>query len=209
MNTQSNNPIAEEKKALWIGDSSSVQLSVAIVAVFFTAWEAISGHMHTKLVVASAHSSEIAQTGLLNMATLLGLSFVALILFNSIGTEQSSRSGFQQALDYLSSTRVRSFLSDLLIKYVFLCMLVITGHGFAMAAALALFTADYLIQGRLFVLPAKCAEVLAACSIGLACLLYSQGSAYLVWPLVMFSLIALASTCFAISLTKNPSTKEV
>ena len=86
-----------------------------------------------------------------------------------------------------------SFLSDLLIKFVVLALLIMAPKPEWIGPMLLAFTADYLIQGRFFVLPPAISLPAALVCLGLAVYQFSLGSTVLILPLVVFIVCAIAS----------------
>lgn len=87
-----------------------------------------------------------------------------------------------------------SLISDLLIKFITLALLLLANKPEWVAPVLLVFTGDYLLQGRFFTFPTKTAVVLgvACVAAGLA-QFFSQNSSLLI-PLAAFALIAGLST---------------
>lgn len=82
---------------------------------------------------------------------------------------RSARRTGESLNDYVSRNfaplRRASFLSDLFIKFLVIALMVLVQRPDNVAPLLLLFTGDYILQGRLFVLPPKISLVL-----GLLCL---------------------------------------
>ncbi len=86
-----------------------------------------------------------------------------------------------------------SLLSDLAVKFAGLALVIHVGHPRWTGPLLLLYTADYLVQGRLFTLPVRAGLV-----VGAACLLGAVAQALtpdasLAWPLVAFVVVSAAS----------------
>lgn len=83
-----------------------------------------------------------------------------------------------------------SLISDLLMKFITISLLMLAGKAEWIAPVLMAFTGDYLLQGRFFTLPTKTSAVL-----GIGCLVaafaqFASNSHALLMPLGVFTLIA-------------------
>jgi hypothetical protein len=85
---------------------------------------------------------------------------------------------------YLSNL---SLLSDLVSKFACLSLLVLAGKPGWISPLLALFVANYLIEGRCFSLRLGHAIGLGAVGIALSAALFALGSVSLAWPLGYFA----------------------
>ncbi len=86
-----------------------------------------------------------------------------------------------------------SLVSDLLMKFICLALLILAGKALWIAPVLLAFTADYLFQARLFTLPSKIAVVLGMLCLCLAAYQFFVGSGALFIPLLTFSVVAALS----------------
>ena len=96
-----------------------------------------------------------------------------------------------------------SYLSDLLMKFVAVALVLLAGQSQWVAPLLMAFTGDYLLQGRLFTLPTKAAVALGAVCIGGALLQFLSHSDSLLIPLAVFSVISAFSIGRLIRLYQN------
>lgn len=87
-----------------------------------------------------------------------------------------------------------SFISDLLIKFMMLALLMLAGHGEWIAPVLVAFTGDYLLQGRFFTLPTKPSIALGVICLALAVAQFLTNSATVLLPLMVFTAVAGIST---------------
>jgi hypothetical protein len=89
--------------------------------------------------------------------------------------------------------RVLSFGSDLFLKFIATAAVILAGRGDWVAPLLMIFTGDYLLQGRVFILPLRGALVfgLGCFVLGVVQLLWLEGS--LVYPLSVFCAACLLS----------------
>lgn len=85
-----------------------------------------------------------------------------------------------------SYLRQISFLCDLLVKFCVLALIIMARRPDWVAPLLLLFTGDYLIQGRFFILPIRWGLVLGAVALllGITQALLLSGS--LLYPLILF-----------------------
>ena len=96
-----------------------------------------------------------------------------------------------------------SYLSDLLMKFVAVALVLLAGQSQWVAPLLMAFTGDYLLQGRLFTLPTKAAVALGVICIGCALLQFLSHSDSLLIPLAVFSVISALSVGRLIYLYQN------
>ena len=105
--------------------------------------------------------------------------------------------------------RLLSYLSDLMMKFGAVALVMLAGHPEWIAPLLLAFTGDYLVQGRLFTLPTRMAVILGAICIGAGFFQFIAGLEQLLVPLIVFSVIACFSTgrlihCAVSKATKSP-----
>ncbi len=89
--------------------------------------------------------------------------------------------------------RLLSYLSDLLMKFTAVALVLLAGHPEWVPPLLLVFTGDYLVQGRLFTLPTRTAVLLGALCIGTGLFQFVAGLESLIPPLAAFSAIASVS----------------
>lgn len=89
--------------------------------------------------------------------------------------------------------RLLSYLSDLLMKFTAVALVLLAGHPEWVPPLLLVFTGDYLVQGRLFTLPTRTAVLLGALCIAIGLFQFVAGLESLIPPLAAFSAIASVS----------------
>ena len=87
-----------------------------------------------------------------------------------------------------------SLISDLLMKFITLALLLLANKPEWVAPLLLAFTGDYLLQGRFFTLPTKASVVLGIVCLAAALVQFFSHSPTLLFPLTVFALIAGIST---------------
>ena len=104
--------------------------------------------------------------------------------------------------------RAVSFSSDLFSKFIAVTVVILAGRGDWVAPLLLICTGDYLLQGRLFVLPVRLALLLGlGCFIfGLAQLFWLSGS--LSYPLAAFLLVSIMSLLNIVRLERHAAESE-
>lgn len=136
---------------------TSTHLASHVIAVTlasaFAAAELISYHNATNFLYASYHDERWRYVGIAAIAAILVSLIVALYL--SIWRE-AQREG-EAFNDYIARNflylRNVSFLSDLFVKFSAVALVILARRPDWVAPLLFLFTGDYLLQGRFFVLP--------------------------------------------------------
>jgi hypothetical protein len=82
-----------------------------------------------------------------------------------------------------------SLISDLLMKFITLSLLLLAGKAEWMAPVLMAFTGDYLLQGRFFTLPTQISAVLGIGCLASALTQFASSSHELLIPLGVFAFI--------------------
>jgi hypothetical protein len=100
----------------------------------------------------------------------------------------------------VSYLRNMSLVSDLLIKFAALCLIVLANKPQWIAPLLCLFVGDYLIQGRLFSLPLRSSLLLGLACIGVGAGMFFFGAWLLLWALVLFVAVQALSVVFLLRL---------
>ena len=170
-----------------------------VIAAALLAFELISGHEMTDIMMLSAHDEELGWLGLAQVA-LAGLTLLMCFYFLAWRAARHSGQSFN---DYLVRNfqymRNLSLVSDLLVKFVPLSLVVLAGRPEWVAPLLSLYIADYLFQGRFFTLSTRVSLVLGGASVIAAAVQYLSFSAQLAWPLLHFSVVTTASLFFLLS----------
>ena len=89
--------------------------------------------------------------------------------------------------------RLLSYLSDLLLKFTAVALVMLAGHPEWVPPLLLAFTGDYLVQGRLFTLPTRLAVLLGTLCIAAGLYQFLAQIPTLLTPLAVFTLVALIS----------------
>ena len=170
-----------------------------VIAVALLAFELISGREMTDIMMLSANDEELGWLGLAQVA-LAGLTLLMCVYFLAWRAARHSGQSFN---DYLVRNfqylRNLSLVSDLLVKFIPLSLVILAGRPDWVAPLLSLYIADYLLQGRFFTLSTRVSLVLGGASVIAAAVQYFGYSAQLVWPLLHFSVVSAASLFFLLS----------
>ncbi len=86
-----------------------------------------------------------------------------------------------------------SLISDVLMKFIAISLLMLAGKQQWIAPLLMAFTGDYLLQGRLFTIPTKLSIALGVVCIGLAFYQFSSQTGLLIFPLAVFAIVTCIS----------------
>jgi hypothetical protein len=176
-----------------------------LVAVALLVFELASNREMTEIMRLSANDEELGLIGLAQVV-MVGLALVMSIYFLVWRAARHSGQGFDEYMvrnfQYL---RNMSLVSDVLVKFIPLSVLVLVGHSEWIAALLSLYIADYLIQGRFFSLPTRVSLVLGIVSVIAAAAQYLTHSAQLLWPLVHFSVVTAISMYFLLNAKREAS----
>ena len=99
--------------------------------------------------------------------------------------------------------RLLSYLSDLLLKFAAVALVMLAGRPEWIPPLLLAFTGDYLVQGRLFTLPTRLAVLLGTLCIATGLYQFLAQIETLLMPLGIFTLVALISLGRLIRLSRN------
>lgn len=89
-----------------------------------------------------------------------------------------------------------SLISDLTLKYAVFFILVFAVKPEWIAATLMLFTADFVLQGRFFVLPASVTLIAGSTCLAIGISMFIISITSLVWPLAAFAGLLFVNTLF-------------
>ena len=89
--------------------------------------------------------------------------------------------------------RLLSYLSDLLLKFAAVALVMLAGRPEWIPPLLLAFTGDYLVQGRLFTLPTRLAVLLGALCIAAGLYQFLAEIQTLLPPLIVFTTVAMIS----------------
>lgn len=171
-----------------------LQSAAFLAALALCMTEIFSGNSVTQTLMMSSEVDELRHFGIGFMAAILIGLLVALyfILWRAaLHNNESMGAYITRNFKYVKNL---SLISDLLMKFITISLLLLAGKAEWVAPVLMAFTGDYLLQGRFFTLPTKTSVVL-----GIGCLVaaFAQfiiGSHALLFPLLVFSFIAGVST---------------
>ena len=163
-------------------------------AILLVAIELLSGGALTDLLMLGGQSPELRLVGIGIIASILA-GLVILLYFVIWRAAQHSGEEFNSyVVRNFRYARLLSYLSDLMMKFGAIALVMLAGHPEWIAPLLLAFTGDYLVQGRLFTLPTRMAVILGATCIGAGFLQFIAGLDQLLVPLIVFSVIACVST---------------
>jgi len=175
-------------------DANLVLQTLSLVfAATLAVTELLSDHVITGSMLISKYFLRDSIIGLGQ----LGLVLLMLVVCVYFVVWRSSRHSEQEFSEYVAHNfrylRSVSFLGDLLVKYLVLSLLVLAPRPEWIAPMLALFTGDYLIQGRFFNLPLKLSLFLGVACVLVAAGMYLKGIIFVFWPLLLFVAVNLIS----------------
>lgn len=147
----------------------------------------------TTYLLASISQNEIRYVGVVSagmLLLLLGVIFHRLVRFAADKSDVPLERFVERHFLYL---RNFSLFTDLIIKYFVFAIVVLAKAPQLVAPLFFLFIADYLFQGRLFVLPLRSSSLLAVSALALATVQFALDVPDLSWPLAYFVLVSLCS----------------
>jgi len=167
-----------------------------LIALALLAYEMVSGREMTQVMLLSVHDQQFGIVGL----TQVGLTGVALVMCLYFLVWRGAHHADQSFNDFVARNfhylKNLGFVSDLVVKFVPLSLLVLAGQSQYVAPLLSLYIADALVQGRFFSVPTRLSLVFAVVSLLAAVAQYLGHSVQLLWPLLHFSLVTAVSVWF-------------
>lgn len=185
-----------------------IQASGLFCALMLTLMELLTGNISAQSLIQSAGDAAFKRMGILNMSMML---VVLAFLFYFIvwrASKRSSMSFNEYVADNFIYMRRLSFMSDLTIKFVATALIIMADKPQWVGPLFLLFIADYLIQGRYFVLPTNIGNYLGVLFLIGAIVAYATGSALLIWPLAGVCLVSTISLIWLIKQQKSYSTQK-
>lgn len=167
-----------------------------LIGIAMLVYELVSNNEMTQVMMLSVHDAEsgifgLAQVALTMLTLVICLYFLAWRAAHHSG--QSLDDYLVRNFQYLKNL---SIVSDLLVKFIPLSMLVFVGHAEFIPPLLSLYIADYLVQGRFFNLPTRPALFLGLISVVAVFIQYQSKSVQLAWPLLHFSAVTAISLLY-------------
>lgn len=152
--------------------------------------EVFSNYSITQALTMGSQSRELSLVGIGIMASVL----IGLVITLYYVLWRAAKHNAEDMTAYITRNfayvKNLSFISDLLIKFMTLALLMLAGHGEWIAPVLLAFTGDYLLQGRFFTLPTKSSIALGVICLALAVAQFLTNSATVLLPLVVFTVVA-------------------
>jgi hypothetical protein len=180
------------KSPLGVG-SVSMHKALHVVALIFVAGlitlDLPNHYLLTSDVMASAGNSWIQISGIITVG-------LTLLLLLTIGYGMVAYKAWQQKQEldeyitrYFTYFKNLSLFSDVVIKFIAFSAIILAGKPEWVAPALLLFTGDWVLQGRFFIIKQKLSLLLGAvCFIG-AITMFCYGHALILVPLIIFLMI--------------------
>lgn len=178
-----------------------------VIAVFLAGYELVTDGQITASMLLSAQDSEL---GSLGIRTVLIILFALVVVFYYLVWRASvvAKRDFNMYLEAnFKFLKNLSLVSDLLVKFVSLSLLVLTGQAQYVSLLLILFIGDYLIQGRYFNLPFKISAFAGVLSFILCLTLFYFKKPDLIYPVAVFVAMTIASLAYLIK-DKNSIVQE-
>jgi hypothetical protein len=178
------------------GGAFCIALALAIVEIF-------SDNVISRAMILGNESLDLRLAGIGIVALmLLGMITALYFVLWRAARHNGEEFGAYIARNFRYARHV-SYLSDLLMKFVAVALVLLAGQSQWVAPLLMAFTGDYLLQGRLFTLPTKAAVALGVVCIGGALLQFLGHSDSLLIPLAVFSVISAFSVGRLLYLYQN------
>lgn len=171
-----------------------LQALAFVSALLLVALEILSGQTITHTLVIGNQVDEFRRFGIGIMAFILVGLLVALYFVLWRAALHSGESVSAYITRNFRYVKNLSLISDLMMKFITLALLLLANRPEWVAPVLLAFTGDYLLQGRFFTFPTRTSVVLGlACVTGALAQFFSQSPSLLI-PLGAFALVAGLST---------------
>lgn len=167
-----------------------LQIAGIVVALSILAAEMVTGHVSSQVLQLSADDPSLRGFSIGMIGLMLLLLVVALYFVIYRASKHSRRDFAKFVARNFSYLRNLSLLSDLLIKFGIVSLLIHIGQPRWVAPILFVFIGDFLFQGRFFTLPLRLSILLGAVCIGAGMIQALLGSALLSWPLAGFVVVS-------------------
>ncbi len=171
-------------------DSVELHHKLHIIALTFVVCLVIldfpEKYLLTTDVLASAGDAALQMSGIVSAGVVL-LMFLAggygLVAFQA----RKQRQKYDEYTErYFTHFRNLSLFSDLFVKYAAFCAIILAGKPEWLAPALLLFTGDWVMQGRFFVLGARLSTLLGLACFAGALVMFLTGAGLMMIPLIVF-----------------------
>lgn len=179
------------------------QLLCLVFAIFLAGYEFMTEGQITSSMLLSAQDSELGSLGMKTVAIILFalvVVFYFLVWRASVVAKRDFNLYLEANFKFLKNL---SLVSDLLVKFVSLYLLVLTGQAHFVSLLLILFVGDYLIQGRFFNLPFSFSATGGVLSFILCFILFYFKKPDLIYPLVVFVVMTIASVVYLLKSKKT------
>jgi hypothetical protein len=156
--------------------------------------EIVSGNAITSTLMAGGQLDELRRFGI----GMMGLILVVLLFTLYFVLWRAALHNGENLGEYITRNfryvRNLSLISDLMMKFITLALLLLASKPEWVAPVLLAFTGDYLLQGRFFTFPTKASVLLGTACLVAAFVQFFSHSSALLYPLAVFALIAGLST---------------
>jgi len=163
-------------------------------AVLLVLLEVMSGHSITHTLTTGSQIDEFRRFGI----GIMGFILVGLLITLYFVLWRAAIHNGENIGAYITRNfryvRNLSLISDLLMKFITLALLLLANRPEWVAPVLLAFTGDYLLQGRFFTFPTKVSVMLGVACIAGGLAQFFSGSPSLLFPLAVFTLVAGLST---------------
>ena len=166
-----------------------LQSGALCIALVFVIIEVLSGRGISSFIMLGREAGEFPLWGIGLMACLVVAMIVSLYLVLWRAAQNSGEEFNTYIARNFRYARHLSYISDLLMKFVALSLILMVGQPQWIAPMLLAFTGDYLLQGRLFTLPIRVCVVLGVLCMAAGFIQFFSDSAELLVPFVVFILI--------------------
>jgi len=159
------------------------------MVLFLLGYELVSGSFMTNIMIIEGNTPDLRTYGI----GFMGFFLVGLLIPLYFILWRAAKHNGEEMNSYL----VRNFkyvknlglVSDLLMKFITLSIVMLAGKPEWVSPLLAVFTGDYLIQNRFFTLPTKTSSVIGILCIVVGFYMFFANHISLMIPLAMFAVV--------------------
>ena len=170
-----------------------IHVALLIFLVACIIYELLNDYQVSGLIVLTAKSQESQLVGLSALLSIFMLGIITVYFVVWVAAYHSKTSLKTYILRNFNYLRGVSFVSDLIVKLLFLSLLILSKHPQWISPLIFIFIGDYLIQKRFFIIATRISIPLAAFCFTAAYFQFTQEYKEVVWPLGTIIVITLVS----------------
>jgi hypothetical protein len=170
-----------------------LQIIAFVTAIGLLLTEFFTGNSMSETLLSGNKDAQLASFGIGFMGFILAGFLLVLYFIVWRAAKHSGEDMAAYIARHFKYMRQLSLISDVLMKFIAISLLMLAGKQIWIAPLLMAFTGDYLLQSRLFTIPTKLSIALGVVCIGLAFYQFSSQTGLLIFPLAVFAIVTCIS----------------